>query len=345
MGIFSSKTKPNPPKTKKEEPQEGIFASSFSFAFIVVLVFAFKSSILDANNIPSGSMIPTLKIGDFLFVNKMRYSIRMPFTEKEIFRIDDPKRGDIVTFIPPATALAQEESRTGIFAKRFVKRVVGLPGDTIRITRKFVDTKDRGRVHFAYFEYKPKDGAEFLSYSPREVPIGDELSDLDNIDASQRALFVEQKPGFEHYILEGFEDDRRAHIFECCDFVKGHLIPEGQYMVMGDNRDDSHDSRAWGFVGREDILGKALVIYFSIDWKDFTCEYKSGKELAEKGAEFAERYQGEELEKKCHPSEVFSSSSYRYREEETRFGWIERTLKYRLWRLNVRWDRVGRILN
>lgn len=344
MGIFSTIFQSKPKQDSKEPPKEGAAASGISFGIIVVLVFAFKSSILDANNIPSGSMIPTLKIGDFLFVNKMRYSFRMPFTEKELFRIDDPKRGDIVTFIPPATALAQEESRTGIFAKRFVKRVVGLPGDTIRITRKYIDTKDRGRVHFALIEYKEKGSEEFRSYEPKEVPIGRELSDLDNLEATQRALFKEVKPGFEHFILEGFEDDRRAHIFEYCDFLHGCQIPEGQYMVMGDNRDDSHDSRAWGFVKREDILGKALIIYFSIDWKDSTCEYKDGQELAEKGPEIAERYEGEKLENRCHYTENFSSHNTRYRDDESRFGWIERTIRYRLWRLSVRWDRIGRIL-
>ncbi|MCU0825753.1 MAG: signal peptidase I [Leptospira sp.] len=344
MGMLSSIFKSKSSKEEKPKEKESQTASGLSFGIIVVLVFAFKSSILDANNIPSGSMIPTLKIGDFLFVNKMRYSFRMPFTEKELIRIDDPKRGDIVTFIPPSTALAQEESRTGIFAKRFVKRVVGLPGDTVRITRKYLDTKDRGRVHFAFFEFKESGASEFVSYEPKEVPIGNELSDLDNLDASQRALYVEKKPGFEHYIIEGYEDDRRAHIFEYCDFAKGCQIPEGQYMVMGDNRDDSHDSRAWGFVKREDILGKALIIYFSIDWKDFTCEYKDGLELATKGPEYAERYEGAELESRCHMSEVFSSHNFRYRDEESRFGWIERTLKYRLWRLSVRFDRIGRIL-
>ncbi|MCZ8157855.1 MAG: signal peptidase I [Leptospira sp.] len=346
MGIFSSQSEnPNKPQAK-EEPKEGVIASTVSFALIVVLVFAFKSSILDANNIPSGSMIPTLKIGDFLFVNKMRYSIRMPFTEKELYRIDEPKRGDIVTFIPPSSALSSEDARTGIFAKRFVKRVVGIPGDTIRITRKEAEVQGRRSVLYAVIEYKENGSSEFQNYSPRSVPIGEELNDLDNVDASQRSLFIEKKRDFEHYVLEGGEDDRRPFLTGfSCDFSTGCLIPEGHYMVMGDNRDDSHDSRAWGFVSREDILGKALVIYFSIDWKDFTCEYKSGKELAEKGKEFAERFEGEALENRCHPSEVYSSSvSYRYIEDETRFGWIERTLRYRLWRLSVRWSRIGNLL-
>jgi signal peptidase I len=100
-------------KKKAEEP--GLLSSTISLFIIIFVVFAFKSSILDANNIPSGSMLPTLKIGDFLFVNKMRYSFRMPFSEGEIFRYDNPKRGDIVTFIPPDRAgLSRCGTRTQI---------------------------------------------------------------------------------------------------------------------------------------------------------------------------------------------------------------------------------------
>ncbi|EKR66109.1 signal peptidase I [Leptospira weilii str. 2006001853] len=325
-------------KTKNSSTgEESPISSAFSFILIVILVFAFKSSVLDANNIPSGSMIPTLKIGDFLFVNKMRYSIRMPFTEAELIRIDDPKRGDIVTFAPPLRALSLGDSRDGFFAKRYVKRVVGLPGDTIRISSKFLSTK-KGNVNYSVIEYKEKGSDTFQGYDPVEIEEGTILGDLDNLYAPTRSLFLEKKPGFEHYVLEGYEEDRKRLDGYECNFSIGCQIPENQYMVVGDNRDDSHDSRAWGFVKREDILGKALVIYFSINWKDNVCEYKSGKELSEKGPEFAERYQGEELIKNCHPSEIGLVR------EESKAGWIERTLRYRIWRMEVRWNRIGTIL-
>ncbi|GBF50568.1 signal peptidase I [Leptospira ryugenii] len=339
MGIFSSKQKS---ETNQEQSKDEFVGSTISFALIVVLVFAFKSSILDANNIPSGSMIPTLKIGDFLFVNKMRYSFRMPFTEKELIRYDDPKRGDIITFIPPDYALFSEGSNSGLFPKRFVKRVIGLPGDTIRINRSDLEIPGRGIVNYAKIEFKEAGKSEFENYNPRSVPIGDELSDLDNIGASARSLFVEKKRDFEHFVLEGSEDDRRGSMGGYnCNFDEGCLIPEGHYMVMGDNRDDSSDSRVWGFVPREDILGKALILYFSIDWKDSTCEYVDGSELAEVGKELAKRYDGDALFNRCHPSEIYSS---RGSEHESRFGWIERTLRYRLWRMEVRWKRIGRLL-
>lgn len=287
-------------------------------------------------------MIPTLKIGDFLFVNKMRYSFRMPFTEKEIIRFDNPKRGDIVTFIPPEGAVGPGEPRQGLFSKRFVKRIVGMPGDTIRITRKPWQT-DRGIVNYAVIEFKPVGREEFLSYNPVGVPALDHLKDLDNIDASQRSLFIEEKPGFEHFVLEGREDDRRGHFLEYCSFHVGCQIPEDHYMVMGDNRDDSHDSRAWGFVNREDILGKAMVLYFSVDWRDNTCEYASEADLYENGPMRAKRLQPDDLSNKCDPYEVFTTG-YRQREDESNLGWLKRTLRYRLWRAEVRWDRIGKIL-
>lgn len=337
---FWKKSKP----IEKEEEKQSFLSSLTSFLGIIILVFAFKSSILDANNIPSGSMIPTLKIGDFLFVNKMRYSLRVPFTETELLRIDDPKRGDIVTFIPPDEALNFGESREGLFSKRFVKRVVGMPGDTIRLTRKYMDT-EKGRVLYAFIEFKEEGEEEFRSYNPREIPQGTELSDIDNIDASQRTIFIEDKANFEHMIIEGYEDDRRSAFRDYCDFTRGCKIPNGHYMVMGDNRDDSHDSRAWGFVPREDILGKALVIYFSINWKDHTCQFKSGLELSEVGEESAEKWSQEEIGKYCHESE-YDDYRYgsRYYEYEPRLSWLKRTLVYRLWRMEVRWKRIGSIL-
>lgn len=326
-------------------------SSSLSLVIILILVLAFKSSILDANNIPSGSMLPTLKIGDFLFVNKMRYSFRMPFTEKEIFRYDDPKRGDIVTFIPPEGALMEDEVLIGeggarpqipiignLFAKRFVKRVVGMPGDEIRFSQKQLETSRGDYVSYTYLEYKESGSQELKDYNPRVVPHGKELVDLDNLRAVGKGLYKETKRDFEHFVLEGSYVASYNYVRRFC---KDGIckIPEGHYLVMGDNRDDSSDSRFWGLVKRENILGKALIIYFSINWKDHTCMFKEIPADNDIESVYAYRYEEDEVRKKCHESEI-SSEYYR----ENLFNIIEKWVFYRIPRMEVRWGRIGRIL-
>jgi signal peptidase I len=363
-------------KSKETEKQSSNQSQSFlaslgSLAFIIILVFAFKSSILDANNIPSGSMIPTLKIGDFLFVNKMRYSLRMPFTEKELYRFDDPKRGDIVTFAPPnrdkiralliALGLSPELSAYippaieenyietnspqkyfglgNMFSKRFVKRVIGLPGDTIRLSQTQMKANRGDLVSYTFIEYKEKGANSFTNYNPQIHPAEKELSDLDNVNAIGKSLFVENKRDFKHFTIEGSHVGSYTFFEHCSRNGGACKIPEGYYMVMGDNRDDSSDSRFWGLVKREDILGKALIIYFSINWKDYTCMYKSSVENIETDPYHEEKYENEELFKHCHISEIDRSMM-----NESLLGWLDRTLRYRIWRMDIRWKRIGRIL-
>lgn len=397
------KVKDKTEKKKKNKQKEESFLSSVgSLLLIIIIVFGFKSSILDANNIPSGSMIPTLKIGDFLFVNKMRYSIRMPFTEKELIRFDNPKRGDIVTFIPPPEAIhdfqnpqqRDESIFPGMFSKRFVKRIVGLPGDTLRVSQRYLPNYKGEKVDYFFLEYKEEGSGEFRSFEPIPVSPKAQLLDLDNDKAIGKSLFKEKKPGFEHYVLEGggpqdifgITDDNlfpvRFSGFSFT-FLKNNCnsggickIPEGYYMVMGDNRDDSSDSRIWGFVKRENILGKAMVIYFSINWRDNTCMYKIDKKYSEFGIDLNEIYEEEELKKRCYDSLTYSEMPVKvfqgdenyfpgnrkihvdpitgrkfyyeinvfHRFDESIFTWIDRTLRYRIWRMSIRWSRIGNII-
>ncbi|MCB1193176.1 MAG: signal peptidase I [Leptospiraceae bacterium] len=389
-------------KSSKPKEEQSFLSSVGSLLLIIVIVFAFKSSILDANNIPSGSMIPTLKIGDFLFVNKMRYSFRMPFTEKELIRFDDPKRGDIVTFIPPPEAThdfrnpgqKMETDLPGMFSKRFVKRIVGLPGDTLRVSQRYLTNYKGEKVDYFFFEYKEKGSNEFQSFEPIPVAPKDELLDLDNDKSVGRSLFKEKKGNFEHYVLEGgspsdilgientnlfpirFSGFNFTYLRNNCNSGGICKIPEDYYMVMGDNRDDSSDSRIWGFVKRENILGKAMIIYFSINWKDNTCMYKNDKRYSEFGIDLNKIYDEEELQKKCYHSTTYSEMPLKiYEGDENYFPsgreirvdsttgrkfyyemnffqnynesiltWIDRTLRYRIWRMSVRWSRIGNIL-
>ncbi len=345
-------------------------SSLFSLFFIIIVVFSFKSSILDANNIPTGSMIPTLKIGDFLFVNKMRYGLRVPFSEEEIYRIDEPKRGDIVTFNAPDgdnsdfflnehdiknlrglkkyiylfLTFFEEELNwkvKNMFKKKYVKRIVAMPGDSFRISQKEYISKIGKKITYTFIEYKEKNADKFLTYNPKMISPGKELLNLDNIKGIGKTLFIETKNGFEHFVIEGIETNIYSYIENSCSRINNICkIPDDSYLVMGDNRDDSYDSRYWGLVKRDDVLGKVLLIYFSIDWKDNTCMIRDVNEVENESFNIEQRRLTEaEIESRCSPSERYGSGF-----EESIPEWFYRTVRYRIPRMNIRWERLGRIL-
>ncbi|HMU83839.1 MAG TPA: signal peptidase I [Leptospiraceae bacterium] len=351
----------------------GESATSFavSMAVLVFFVFAFKQSVLDANNIPSGSMIPTLKIGDYLFVNKMRYSLRIPFTEVELIRIDDPARGDIITFIPP-----------GDPGKNYVKRVMGMPGDRIRIRsvpacdlykaygetlpnvpREFsCDRKSpsyRYEPQLAFVEYKEGDSGEWKNYHPTEL--GSEearklLLDSDNVGVLPPELlpnfdwrgrmpvaFRENLPsGGTHLTIESSYTSPNDSLCEDIE-TTGCVIPPNQYLAMGDNRDDSRDSRYIGYIAREKILGKVVIIYFSINWKDDICKefardfLRSSVPPALDDGYKIPGFPPEKQRRRCSLLDEQADS-------ESIIDYLRRTVVYRIPRMDVRWTRIANLL-
>ena len=193
---------------------------------LALILFSIRSSLADWNDVPSGSMRPTILEGDRVFVNKLAYDLKVPFTTRHIAEWGNPQRGDIVVFFSP-----HDE-------KRLIKRVVGLPGDTIELRNNALVINGRP------VEYKP---------------LADEfLRDLGSADRAGRVFATEQLPGQTHAVAGN------PALPALRNFVPLR-VPEGQYFVMGDNRDDSFDSRYWGPVDRQRIVGRATSVVMSLD--------------------------------------------------------------------------------
>jgi signal peptidase I len=200
----------NPVETKTAERADRPSAfREYAEALVMAVVLALfiRTFVVQAFKIPSGSMLPTLQIGDHLLVNKFLYGIRIPIVGKRILPIRSPQRDDVIVFVYP-----QDPS------KDFIKRVKALPGETIEIRNKVLYVN--GQVI--------KDDNAFYDGTPERMA----RAPRDNFGP--------------------------------------FLIPEGTVFVMGDNRDHSHDSRFWGTVPIDDILGKAFVLYWSWDSKEFS---------------------------------------------------------------------------
>jgi len=204
---------------------------------VILFVFVLRSFVVEPFKIPSGSMIPTLEVGDFILVNKFTYGIRLPIINKKIIEINQPKRGDVMVFRYPVNP-----------SQDYIKRVVGIPGDKVAYQNKRLT----------------------INGKPVETRrIGDYLHP-ERLFYSQQ--LVEKEDGAEHRILN--DEDAPAFISgaslfshrENCLYNNSGVIctvPPGHYFMMGDNRDNSRDSRFWGFVPDENIVGKAFFIWFN----------------------------------------------------------------------------------
>jgi signal peptidase I len=196
-----------------------------SVLLIVLVITSFRSAVADWNDVPTGSMKPTIFEGDRIVVNKLAYDLKVPFTTRRLLAWDDPQRGDIVVLYSPADG------------KRLVKRVVGVPGDTVAMN------EDRLVVN-----------GEALAYSPpapdlvtgRTAGMEGRLIACESLGNQAHAVMIDRSRG-------------------CMPSFAPVTLPEGKYFVMGDNRDESFDSRFFGPVDRDHILGRATAIAASVD--------------------------------------------------------------------------------
>jgi signal peptidase I len=216
--------------TSKAVPQVVDYARSFFPVFLVVLVL--RSFLAEPFRIPSNSMMPTLLTGDFILVNKFTYGIRLPVLDRKVVDIGAPARGDVVVFRAPLDP-----------STPFIKRVIGLPGDEIRYYRQTVYINGK-RVP-----------------QQREGLYTGTGSGAGMTGASLRLELLENAP---HDILVRV---RQQGLSSFSEMGEGRwVVPEGHYFVLGDNRDNSHDSRFWGFVPDQLLVGKAFIIWFNWDW-------------------------------------------------------------------------------
>ena len=195
---------------------KSLWRENRSLLLFLALMFCFRSAIADWNDVPSGSMKPTLVEGDRIGLNKMAYDLRVPFTHISLYKIADPARGDIAVF----------DSK--VAEKRLVKRVIGVPGDTVAMqnNRLFIN-------------------GQAIDYT-----------------ATSNGDWLEHLPGKNHIVRV----DPHAQTYANFGPV---TVPAGQYLMLGDNRDNSAESRVIGFVPRSEFVGRSRSVVMSLDYEDY----------------------------------------------------------------------------
>ncbi|SDF56016.1 MULTISPECIES: signal peptidase I [unclassified Duganella] len=212
---------------------------SGSFFPVIALVFFLRSFLYEPFKIPSSSMVPTLLVGDLILVNKFTYGIRLPVINKKIIQINDPQRGDVMVFKYPKD-----------MSQDYIKRVIGVPGDKITYENKRL-TVNGVEVKYTAMEDYLND--ERLVYNKQ---FQENLSGV-----SHRILNDDSKPTYGRDAVEAFpgRDENCTYRYEGFTCT----VPAGNYFMMGDNRDNSADSRYWGFVPDRNIVGKAFFVWMN----------------------------------------------------------------------------------
>lgn len=215
----------------EKEARPFIVDNAYSFFGVLLLVWVIRSFLIQPYRVPSGSLLPTVEPGDFLVVNQFAYGLRFPVTNKKLVAIGEPKRGEIVLFYYPVDPRVI-----------FVKRLIGLPGDHLESKNKvlYINGKEMKQTYIGTaIDHEPA-----TTNNPElNIPVQVKQEDLDGV-----------KHGI--YVMPG-------NTLLSADFSVD--VPAGHYFMMGDNRDDSGDSRVWGFVPEDNLIGKAFGIWMNWD--------------------------------------------------------------------------------
>jgi signal peptidase I len=221
--------------TPSEPKKPFLVEQSASFFPILAVVLIFRSYLFEPYRIPTGSMIPNLLIGDFIVVTKYSYGLRVPVLDYEFWNTGRPQRGDVVVFKRPPHQNGRKDDQEGVV---YVKRCIGVPGDRIRYENEQLYLND-----------------EPVAKKLLETYIGD----ASNKGQAGDQLFVEELPGHSHQMLQ---DSAKGSLDTAREITLG---PE-QYFMIGDNRNNSMDSRDWGIVPAQNLVGRADYIWFHWDW-------------------------------------------------------------------------------
>ena len=206
---------------------------------VILVVFLLRSFLFEPFKIPSGSMIPTLAIGDLILVNKFHYGIRLPVINTKVVAINEPKRGDVIVFRYPPNPRVD-----------YIKRVIGLPGDEVAYLNKQLTINGVPVPKTAMPDFYDEDSLRYSQLFTEKIGT-----------VEHGILNNREVPGFVLPLAE-FQSDREA----CRYSAEGMVckVPAGRYFVMGDNRDNSQDSRYWGFVPDENIVGRAFFVWMNL---------------------------------------------------------------------------------
>ncbi|MEQ1662265.1 MAG: signal peptidase I [Thiobacillus sp.] len=216
-----------------------------SFFPVILIVFALRSFLVEPFKIPSGSMMPTLLIGDFILVNKYTYGIRLPVINQKIVQLNNPERGDVMVFRYPADPSLD-----------YIKRVVGVPGDVVEYRDKKLSINGRpvATENTSTYSYVGS-GLNYITalvYKEKLNGVGHTMM----TEPGKPSVFPSQAMDFAY--RQNCSYSAEGEGFVC-------KVPAAQYFMMGDNRDASNDSRYWGFVPDRNIVGKAFFIWMNFD--------------------------------------------------------------------------------